>query len=500
MRNENDFHDTLNSDRNNENHSTNEQNFFGNKEPRKKVRSMGGTLSQFVSTFKKSDLIENSKVDQAVKSESNSRSLAFIQKHINNKPENINSFSSIFRKDHEAIKGIQRVFRKSMLFLALKTILFALIAFMSVSLFKTSLFTLGLVLIAYIIVSNVFFIIVADKSYVWINLIIEAVLLFFAHLTIGLAFSPVTLILIFMIFVFAFYSYAELEKVQLGSRLFTIGQITSESTSALLTMLIILLSLGLYNSISSLGLEKVFQTAVLDNPAIFNRFVMGDGKNSTNLNSIYNLSFKTQTSTKTLTLADYLTSHFRNDKDVLPDSEKSILREQCLSVKTKEECADSILLTPIRLARLQEWREIAYPKANYPLETQLDQTKFRELAKQFYINQICIIEKGENCEKNKQLSYQKISDQEATTTRAKVADALTKDIPFASKAPSNVGFDRADIIPILLSVLLFILLSVLKPIIKLSVFIVTWIFWQILKLFGFVKIEVETVEAEVVSI
>jgi hypothetical protein len=47
---------------------------------------------------------------------------------------------------------------------------------------------------------------------------------------------------------------------------------------------------------------------------------------------------------------------------------------------------------------------------------------------------------------------------------------------------------------------LFALLTIFKGIFGYFIIFVSWVFWQFLKLFRFVKIEVETVEAEVVSI
>jgi hypothetical protein len=484
-----------------DNHLNVDQNYFGGEDRQSKVKNRGGSFSKFVSTFSKNQLQESDNfLPSPQTNEQNLLSFSNLKDKYSHKSENLNTFSSIFRKDHEAIEGIKRVFRKSIIFLIIKSVLFALIAFLSVNIFSINIFLFISIIVLYIIASNIYFIIVADKSYVFVNLLIELVLLFLAHLSIGQALHPITILLIAFITMFSYFAYSELEKVQLGSRLFSIGQITSESTSAMLTMLILLGSLGVYNTIAYNGLEKIVSKSVLDNTFIFNKFVLGSDKGGTSLNGLYNLSYKTQNGSKPTTLDNFLSEHFRKNKEIISESEKAKLREECGLKNTQEECAGDKFIETIRLARLEEWKRVAYPNIKYSLDTPIDQTKFKELTKQYYLNQICMLEKGDDCERNKPLSYQQTSDSESLTGKAKVADAIIKDIPISSNITSKAGIDRSDIIPVFLSLALFIILSILKPLIRIFLFVTTSFFWQLLKLFGFVKIEVETVEAEVVSI
>jgi hypothetical protein len=484
-----------------EKQSNTEQNYFGIQDKQSKVKNRGGSFSKFVSTFSKNQLHLSDSVDQLANTKArNLLSFSKLSEEYAHKSENLNTFSSIFKKDHEAIEGIKRVFRKSMIFLIIKSILFALIAFLSVNIFSINIFAYITLIVFYIIASNIYFIIVADKSYVFVNILIELVLLFLAHLSIGQVLHPVTILLIAFITIFSYFAYSELEKVQLGSRLFSIGQITNESTSALLTMLIILSSLGVYNTIAYNGLEKIVSKSILDNSFIFNKFVLGSDKGGTSLNSLYNLSYKTQGAGKPTTLDNFLSEHFRKNREVITETEKTSLREDCGLKKTAEECAGDKFIETIRISRLEEWKKIAYPNIKYSLDTPIDQTKFKELTKQYYLNQICMLEKGDDCERNKPFSYQKASDSESLIGKAKVADAIIKDIPISNNITSKAGIDRSDIIPVILSLLLFIILSIIKPLIRIFLFVTTSFFWQLLKLFGFVKIEVETVEAEVVSI
>jgi hypothetical protein len=484
-----------------ENNINSEQNYFDGQEKQSKVKNRGESFSKVVSTFSKNQLHANDSTSSTNDiNERNLLSFSKITEKYAHKNENLNTFSSIFKKDHEAIEGIKRVFRKSMIFLVIKSVLFALVAFLSVNVFSINIFVFISLIVLYIIASNIYFIIVADKSYVFVSILIELVFLFLAHLSIDQAFHPVTILLIAFITMFSYFAYSELEKVQLGSRLFSIGQITNESTSALLTMLILLSSLGVYNTIAHNSLEKIVSKSLLDNSFIFNKFVIGSDKGGTSLNSLYNLSYKTQNGGKPTTLDNFLSEHFRKDKEVITETEKANLREECGLKKTVEECAGDKFIETIRISRLEEWKRIAYPNVKYSLDTPIDQTKFKELTKQYFLNQVCMLEKGEDCERNKPMSYQQTSDTELLTGKAKVADAIIKDIPISSNIMSKVGIDRSDIIPVILSLALFILLSIIKPLIRILLFATTSFFWQLLKLFGFVKIEIETVEAEVVSI
>ncbi len=472
-----------------------EHNFFQEKS---KVKKRGVGVPGFVSTFSKVSFLKQDGAKD--KTELNSLAISKLTKQEKTKRENLNSFSSIFKQDHDEIKGIKRVFRKSMILLGLKILLFAMMSIMSINLFATNLLLLVGVIALYIVVSNIFYIILADKSYVFIGLLLELVILFGTHLTIGKAFTPVTIALTVIIILFSYYAYSELEKVQLGSRLFTIGQIAGESTSALVTMIALLLSLGIYNSMTYNGLEKIVKIAILDNTAVFNKFVIGDSQGAMSLNRIYDISNKSSSNTKVFTFGDFLAKHYKNGREVVMDSELSTLRDTCKEKKTIENCDDVEFPNIVKAERLNEWKAIAYPTIKYSLDEPLDNIKFREVTKQFYLNLACSIEKGDDCVRNKELSSNKDSEADIKGTKEKIADVLTKDNTVTRNLPRFIGANRADFVPVLFAVLLFIFISLLKPILGFILFIFTWITWQILKLFGFVKIEVETVEAEVVSI
>jgi hypothetical protein len=361
----------------------------------------------------------------------NQHSLVVFDKETREKHGNdhLNSFSSIFRRDHEEIKGIQRVFRKSFGFLVLSVLSFTSLVFSSISLFQTNPILLAISIVMFIVFTNIFYIIVADKSYIWLNLAIQFVILILFHTTLKLSFAPITVVCILFILLLSYLSYTELEKIQLGSRLFSIGQITRESTSVLLTMLSIVLSIGLYNSVIHHGIQKIFTDNVLNNNTVFNQYVMGDKKSNLTLNNALGLTIKNQ---QTISFGQFLEDHFRNSKAVLPDNEKPSLREKCAVELGRDACQDLALFSKITTSRLEEWRAIAYPNIDYPLETQLDDEKYRAVVKQYYINQVCILEKGDECGFNKEIPSLKTDSEVATTTKAKISDVLTKDISVSN--------------------------------------------------------------------
>jgi hypothetical protein len=414
--------------------------------------------------------------------------------------EHINSFSSIFRKDHEEIQGIRRVFRKSVAFFVLSIISFGIMVGLSVNLFQANLVLLLISVVGFVVFTNIFYIIVADKSYIWLNLLVQFLVLLFVHSFLKLSFAPVTLIAVLFILLLSYLSYTELEKVQLGSRLFTIGQITKESTAVLLTMITIVLSLGIYNSIVYNGVQKIFTENALNNTTIFNKYIMGEKKSDSTLNSFLGLSSKSQATGKLLTFGQFLNDHFRNNKEVILDGETAEIREKCIVESGKEACLDDVAVLRVKNSRLEEWKNIAYPKISYTLDTSLDDIKFREVIKQYYANQVCVVEKGEDCPTNKEIPSLKTDIEVATSTKAKISDALTKDINISSGPLKYFSLDRSNILPILLTLIVFGFLTLIKSIFGYFTLVFSWIFWQLLKLFKFVKIEVETVEAEVVSI
>ena len=399
---------------------------------------------------------------------------------------NPNSFSSIFNQDHQEIFGIQRVFKKSILFLILHLLSFGLLTFTSLNLFTLPLLWTVIVGIAYIVITNIFYIIVADRSYVWLSLTGQVVLLLITHAFVGLSFDKVTLVFALLITLFTYFAYGELEKVQLSSRLFSIAHITSESIRILLTVLILILSLGVFNKALSEGSENFVSEAFLSKPLILNNIVIGryknlslnrylmQGKFYVENNTVKSDSIRPATGTQSLTFADFLASNYRSSKDgtVVTEERSAQILGGC-DKKTVKNC--NTLVQKEKQDNLEVWRKEAYGNLPYTLETELTPLRFNEISKQYYVNEV------------KKLS----SDSSANAAdKTDITDTLSK----------YVLVPRSYIFPAFIALLLFLALTLIKFLLRIFVFWATWISWKILVLTGFAKIEIEKVEAEIVSI
>jgi hypothetical protein len=102
---------------------------------------------------------------------------------------NPNSFSAIFNSESARIAGLQRVFRKSMTMLLITGILFSILTFLSFRLFSTNLLLIITLQILFVTFNNIFYIIVADKSYVWLSLAFQVIVFLAAHTIIGLGWT-----------------------------------------------------------------------------------------------------------------------------------------------------------------------------------------------------------------------------------------------------------------------------------------------------------------------
>jgi len=399
--------------------------------------------------------------------------------------QNPNSFSSIFNREHEEVYGIQRVFRKSSMFLIFQLVSFALLSFSSSSFFTLPLIWTIFVGIAYIVITNLFFIVVADRSYVWISLLGHAIITLITQAFVGLSFDRITLIFILLIVIFVYFAYAELEKVQLSSRLFSIAHITTEATRVMTTVLILVFCLGIFNKAVYQGNETFIKEAFLDKPLIMDNLIIGRYANAS-LNralmkgrfSLENGVVKTNVARGSNTIkvnalfSDFLTQNYRPGDTLLSEVERTDFLANCNSKTGTKVCDTQI--EEEKSKRLEAWRIEAYGNLPYTLNTELTAPVFKEVTKQFYIDQI----RAFNSNKD---------------NRDSSSDLI-------NSISGLLIIQRSYILPALIVLMIFLILSLLKPVLNWLVFIATLGAWNLLKLTGFTKIEVENVEAEIVSI
>lgn len=373
------------------------------------------------------------------------------------------SFSSVFNSDQSQTKGVKRVFQKSIFAMIFNLCAFGLLAFSGVSLFSIPVWLVAIFAISYVVSSHIFFIIVADRSYVWLSLVGSLILLLLVYGFIGQSFNPISLIFTFLTGLLIYLAYTELEKSQLSSRLFSVGQVTTEANRILATVTFLVLTLGLFNHLTSSGFDNFFRKEVLNNEYIFRSLILGDSDSrGFGLNRfVVNGSTKYGEGNTTATLANFLVDNYKDSKPVITEAEQNQIIQTCQIASIGAECGNAALEE--RNKRLDAWRKERYPTFNYPLSTIIDGPKYTELTKLYYSN-------------------------------------IIRDFSQGDSSNSFVIIPRSQILPALVCILFFIILTFLRPIFAYLTYLFTLLMWQFLKTIGVVRIDVETVEAEIVSI
>jgi hypothetical protein len=402
---------------------------------------------------------------------------------------NPNFLSSVFKQDKQEAGGISRVFRKSMIFLALQLCSFLIFITTSFNFFNNPLIAL-VSLVVSVAMTNLFFIIVADRSYVWLALLGQALLIVIANSFLGLAFTPITLLFTLVAILFYFLAYSELEKIQLSSRLFSISHITGESTRIILTATTLLLALGIFNSIlwqgqkdnQNLGSKPFLSTVVFDNKFIMDNLFIGK-TSSVSINKflisgnfykdastgkiMYEFKSKTGNTEKQATFGTFLEYNYESNDVLTTKEEQDYRATSCTDVGSISEGCNQRVKEEIN-KKIEQWRLKAYADLPYTIDTPLTITNYREITKKFYLNRVAEFEseKGDSGFIDKSLLL----------------------VPLTS------------IIPAIFALTVAVLLFLTRFIFSWIVFIINWIIWRVLLISGFVQIDVETVEAEIISI
>jgi len=406
----------------------------------------------------------------------------------NNLGSGLNSLGSIFASDRDEVSGVQRVFRKSVIFTVIHLIFFFILTFVGLNWFNTNILINIFWFVSYITITNIFYIVVADRSYVWLSLLGQAFLVILANSFYGFGFNYVTLLSAFIIILFSYLAYSELEKVQLSSRLFSVSHITTESSRILLTSAIVLVSLGVFNGVLFQGSNVFLKKVFFDNSFLMENAVIGKSQNLSMNRYLMEGKFflegnkivfgakttapdkTTSTINKQATFGNFLENNYKTSS-VFSDKElKDLKSEKCLPPLTPEAkgCTD-LVQKEINL-KLEEYRVASYGNLPYTLDTQLNKTNFAEISTQFYSNSISDFE----------------------------AEKKGEDNGFIDQ--SLLIIPLKNIIPVLVALTIFVILTAFRFLFSWFIFMLTWVIWKIMALTGFVHIDIETVEAEIVSI
>jgi hypothetical protein len=403
--------------------------------------------------------------------------------------ENLNSIGSIFNSDHEQISGLRRVFKKSLTFLAIHSFLFFILTLVGLNFFKFNIFFNLLIFFLSLSFTNIFYIIVADRSYIWVSILAQLVLLIFTNSFVGLAFSPITLVFILLILLLSYLAYSELEKVQLSSRLFSISHITSEGTRILLTSSILIICLGIFNGMMHEGSSNFVDRTLLKNNLLIDSFLIGEnaklatnyylmgGKFSLNAENQIVYFDRNTNKSRQATYADFLTENYQSIS-VLTQKEEKEIRNSCGSIDVNTSECDKKVKEEVN-KRLETWKQLKYKQLEtdynlVELDTRLELENFRYITRAFYINQINDLENTENNN----------------------ANAL---IPV-DFLPIKISDIVPMVIPATISIVVFFVFTIFRFLVNWISLIFTWVIWKILVWAGFVNIDIETVEAEIVSI
>ncbi len=401
---------------------------------------------------------------------------------------NPNSFASIFNRDHQHVSGVKRVFKKSFSLMILSVLTGEAVLLLGISLFQTNPLNILICALAYSVFTNIFFIVLADRSYFWISLFAQLVLAITAYLFLGYGLNKISIAILFAICVLIYFAYSEIEKVQLSSRLFSISSVTSYATRILSTVIILFICLSVFNKASHDGTDVYFRDNFLNNSFIMNNAIIGNNAKLGNFslnrffagtkytidgNSVKTYMKLPKDTTATLqnaTLGDFLTLNYRPNEDLMSRSEKDDIEGDC---RLKNDLNCDAKIEALKNDRLEKWKREAYPTISWSVQTELTVERYKELSKQFYTNQI-----------------RAFNNEKATSQSSEFTQTLTK----------YLFLPRNQILPTFLVVVIFLVLSIIKPLYNFLVFLCTLVIWQILKLTKFIRIDVETVEAEVVGI
>jgi hypothetical protein len=417
-------------------------------------------------------------------------SLPFTQENFSNNP---NSFTTIFNKDNDKINGFQRVFRKSVIFLALQLLSFAAITFLIVSGLgfsfgspSSTLVSLGLIagsIILYAALTCIFYIIVADRSYIWVSLVLQSLFLIAVYAVMGLGlFSASTIVFAFLIFILSYFAYLEIEKIQVSTRFFSIGYITSEALKILSTVAILTICLGVFNLITVQTPKEFLSKNLINNESIYSTVVMGNSFpfNAINLNKIALSGEKYSINTENLVesggkTVDLRTFLLRNVglSGLLSENEKKDIKAGCDNIEEKE-CLNRINAEQDKkLKAFIKDEKSSYSNLNFGLDEVLDKTSFKLVLKDFYSNKI-----------------DDLNNQSATLN----------EISYFKNYKQFFDPVLPYIIQASIAILVFLFLSFFKFIFNIITSILIWLIWKIMLITGFAKIDVELVESEIVSI
>ena len=371
--------------------------------------------------------------------------------------ENTNATKHSFGFKNKLLKlsntsNISRINKKVTIFFSLQILLFALLCLSSIFFFQLNIFFFLISLVLYVAITNIFFIIVIKRVYLGFLVLAQFLVFILFNSLIGQAFNFVTIFASILATLLVLFAYFELEKIQLGTRVFSISLVCNESNRVLTNLVVLIVSVCIFNSVSYTGNTHFFENHIYTNRIIRNNLILGKG-NLPSLNNLFLSRYVDYDGTRKDTFYDFLVQ-YHQPGPILTKSESDNLT--LIEQQTKKE------------QKAEDYRQRDFKDLPYTLDTVMTEGIFENITKKYYANQI------------KKLS-----------SKQKDSSLIFDNLIF---------LNQENIFPATIAIFIYVVGFICRSFINFITLLLTMLFWRLLKMFGFVQIEVEAVEAEVASI
>jgi hypothetical protein len=274
----------------------------------------------------------------------------------------------------------------------------------------------------------------------------------------------------------------DIEKNQLSSRLFSINQITADATRTLCTVVSLILAIGVFNGILAMGTGNFLRREVFQNEFLVQNLIIGDAfpglnriflKGTTRFENVDQLVqrgvWKPVDPESNVRLFNFIVLNYNSFS-----SEPIISPEEEADLKFLPESQADKKRQEIYRARAEEVNQTVFANLGYTLDDVLTSNKFKNVVRETYIYRVNRFEKASNS----------------------LLNSLSESIGNMSL---NI-LPRQYIFPGIFALLVLFVSFALNYVLKLVIKITNAIAWFFLIKTDFARIDVEQVEAEIVTI
>jgi hypothetical protein len=388
----------------------------------------------------------------------------------------------------EADKGFlnhkKRVKLKTISALILGTVSYVSLLFLGIGIFDIHPVVTTILVLLYPVICSIFFVIIASKKYVYFFILAQ----FLVSIVFLLVFNQLTIInciLFFVLQILVYQGYVEVERQQLSSRLFSILMVTKSSVKILSSFAIAIVSISFFVNASKVGATTIVEDKIFSN-TFFKSTVLnanGDSIWSKGLNLFGASSYD-----------DFLAKLVKDEK---PTVKNYIIKEDIGAV------SETNVLTQTELTKINSLNRFNPEKIDAE-RLVASQNKIQTIFNENYSTTPL----GLNDEISKE-DYSQLLIKKLSKSLSAKSSTTSSELSSVTNTFNKLDIVGSDQVPVLgLSLLLFFVLYFLRSIIETILGLVTnltnislrgIIWWMLIKL-KFVKIEVEQLESEIVTI